>query len=176
VDETTLRPADLDLLAAIEAGFNSVGAEYEAIRLRSAVGETMKLATAVNQYLDVNAPWTAIKTDKNSAALTVFTALKAIDSLKVLFSPILPFTSEKLHVIFGYESPLFGEQYIEEIKDSLGTHNGLRYRPTTSPAVPLGMQWKPSELKPGQKLNQPGPLFKKLEESVVAEERTRLGK
>ena len=36
-------------------------------------------------------------------------------------------------------------------------------------------QWKPSNLKPGAKLNQPGPLFKKLEESVIEEERARLG-
>jgi methionyl-tRNA synthetase len=147
-----------------------VGAELEAVRLRSAIGEAMKLATAVNQYLDVNAPWTAIKTDRDSAALTVFTALKAIDSLKVLFSPVLPFTCEKLHGFFGYETPLFGEQYIEEIHDSLGTHTGLRYRGAD------GLKWQPSELKPGQMLNQPGPLFKKLEESVVEEERARLGK
>jgi methionyl-tRNA synthetase len=174
IDPASLRPADLDLLAGIEAGFNAVGAEYEAVRLRSAVGETMKLATAVNQYLDVNAPWTAIKTDRASAALTVFTALKAIDSLKVLFSPILPFTCERLHGFFGYESPLFGEQFIEEISDSLGTHNGLRYR--SKGESPTRPQWKPSELKPGQKLNQPAPLFKKLEESVIEEERSRLGK
>jgi methionyl-tRNA synthetase len=170
VDEKALRPVDLDLLAAIENGFNTVGAEYEAVRLRSAVAETMKLATAVNQYLDIQAPWSAIKTDKASAALTVFTALKAIDSLKVIFSPVLPFTSEKLHRFFGYETPLFGEQYIEEIRDSLGTHTGLRYRGVE------GVQWKPSQLKPGQKLNQPAPLFKKLEESVAEEERARLGK
>ena len=176
VDESALRPADLDLLAVIESGFQAVGAEYEAVRLRSAVAEAMKLATAVNQYLDVNAPWTAIKTDRDSAALTIFTALKAIDSLKLLFSPVLPFTSEKLHGFFGYDTPLFGEQYIEEIQDSLGTHTGLRYRPSTSPTAPLRMEWKPSELKPGQKLNQPSPLFKKLEESVVEEERARLGK
>ena len=170
VDESALRPADLELIAAIEDGFNSVGTEFEAVRLRSALGEAMKLATAVNVYLDVNAPWTAIKTDKDSAALTVFTALKAIDSLKVMFSPFLPFTSEKLHTFFGNENPLFGEQYIEEIKDTLGTHHGLKYRGVD------GVQWKPSELKPGQKLNQPGPLFKKLEESVIEEERARLGK
>ncbi len=173
LDEKTLRPADLDLLAVISNGFNTVGAELEAVGLRSALGETMKLATAVNQYLDVNAPWTAIKTDKDSAALTVFTALKAIDSLKILFSPFLPFTSEKLHGFFGYESPLFGEQYVEEVKDSLGTHNGLRYRVGHIDNLSY---WKPSELKPGQKLNQTGPLFKKLEESVIAEERARLGK
>ncbi len=170
VDEKALRPADLSLLAAIENGFNAVGAEYEAVRLRSAVAETMKLATAVNQYLDIHAPWSAVKTDKDSAALTVFTALKAIDSLKVLFAPVLPFTAEKLHAFLGYETPLFGEQYIEEIQDSLGAHNGLRYRPVD------GVKWKPSQLKPGQKLNQPSPLFKKLDESVVEEERARLGK
>jgi methionyl-tRNA synthetase len=179
IDESALRPADLDLIAAIENGFDAVGAELDAVRLRSALGEAMKLATKVNVYLDENAPWTAIKTDKDAAALTVYTALKAIDSLKVMFSPFLPFTSEKLHTFFGNEAPLFGEQYVEEIKDSLGTHNGLKYRPPVAQsggAAEVEAQWKPSELKPGQKLNQPGPLFKKLEESVVEEERARVGK
>jgi methionyl-tRNA synthetase len=56
------------------------------------LGEAMKLVTVVNQYLDVNAPWSAVKTDKDTAAKTVYTALKAIDSLKVMFAPFLPFT------------------------------------------------------------------------------------
>ena len=75
--KATLRPADLELLAVIENGFNTVGAELEAVRLRSALGEAMKLATAVNVYLDVNAPWTAMKTDKDGAAKTVYTALES---------------------------------------------------------------------------------------------------
>jgi methionyl-tRNA synthetase len=174
----TLRETDLNLLATIENGFATVGAEYEAVRLRSAIGEALKLATAVNQYLDVNAPWSAVKTDKVGAAKTIYTALKAIDSLKVLFAPVLPFTSQRLHEFFGYETPLFGEQYTETVKDSLGEHTVLRYRaPVLSGAAgAVEGQWKPSELKPGQKLNQPGPLFKKLEEKVVEEERARLGK
>ncbi|MFM8427310.1 MAG: methionine--tRNA ligase, partial [Chloroflexota bacterium] len=170
VDVTTLRPADLELLATIEAGFTSVGAELDAVRLRSALGETMKLATAVNQYLDVNAPWSAVKTDKDGAAKTIYTALKAIDSLKVMFAPFIPFTSERLHGFFGYETPLFGEQYTEEVTDAIGSHKVLRYKPVE------GLQWKPSDLKPGSKLNQPGPLFKKLEPTVIDEERGRLGK
>lgn len=169
VDTTTLRPADLDLLATIEAGFNTVGAELDAVRLRSALGETMKLATAVNQYLDVNAPWSAVKTDKDGAAKTIYTALKAIDSLKVMFAPFIPFTSERLHGFFGYETPLFGEQYTEEVTDAIGTHKVLRYKAVE------GLQWKPSDLKPGAKLNQPGPLFKKLEVDVIEAERGRLG-
>ncbi|GAB4402861.1 MAG: methionine--tRNA ligase [Anaerolineales bacterium] len=170
VDTSTLRPTDLELLTTIEAGFNAVGAELDAVRLRSALGETMKLATAVNQYLDVNAPWSAVKTDKDGAAKTIYTALKAIDSLKVMFAPFIPFTSERLHGFFGYETPLFGEQYTEEVNDAIGTHKVLRYKPVE------GIQWKPSNLKPGSKLNQPGPLFKKLEVDVIEAERGRLGK
>ena len=170
VDPASLRPVDLDLLATIEAGFNSIGAELDAVRLRSALSETMKLATAVNQYLDVQAPWSAVKTDKDAAAKTIYTALKAIDSLKVMFAPFIPFTSERLHGFFGYETPLFGEQYTETAKDSLGEHLVLRYKPVEN------IQWKPSELKPGAKLNQPGPLFKKLEPTVIEEERGLLGK
>ncbi len=172
VDLASLRPADLDLLATIDAGFETVGALYDGVKLRAALSETLKLATAVNQYLDTNAPWKQVKEDKDEAGKTVYTALKTIDSLKVLFAPVLPFTSEKLHATFGYETLLFGEQYVEEISDSLGTHTGLKYRPT----APLRVNWKPSKLKPGQKLNQPRPLFKKLDESVIEEERARLGK
>ena len=173
VDISTLRPADLELLATIEAGFESVGTLYDGVKLRAALGETLKLATAVNQYLDTNAPWKQVKEDKAEAGKTIYTALKAIDSLKVLFAPVLPFTSEKLHSFFSYESPLFGEQYVEELSDSLGTHTGLRYRAGRDN---ISSYWKPSELKPGQKLNQPSPLFKKLDESVIEEERARLGK
>jgi methionyl-tRNA synthetase len=174
VDVSALRPADLDLLATIENGFQSVGAELEAVRLRPAIGDAMKLATAVNVYLDVNAPWSAIKTDRDSAAKTIYTALRAIDSLKVLFAPFLPFTSERLHTFFGYETPLFGEQYIQDVDDSLGSHRVLRYRVGQDGV--RSEQWKPSDLQPGARLNPPGPLFKKLEPQVIEEERARLGK
>jgi methionyl-tRNA synthetase len=168
-----LRDADIELLKTIENGFNVVGAELDAVRLRSALSETMKLATVVNQYLDVNAPWSAVKTDKDGAAKTIYTALKAIDSLKVMFAPFIPFTSERLHGFFAYETPLFGEQYTEDVTDAIGTHKVLRYREVGRTGSPT--YWKPSDLKPGQKLNQPGPLFKKLEPTVIDEERGRLG-
>jgi methionyl-tRNA synthetase len=171
IDPATLRDADKALLATIEGGFQTVGELYNAVKLRDALRESLRLATEVNRYLDANAPWTAIKTDRDSAALTIYTALKAIDSLKLLFAPILPFTSEKLHSFFGYTTPLTGEQYTEVVADKLGMHTGLRYRPVTA-----ADRWQPSQLKPGQPLNQPGPLFKKLEEKVVEEERGRLGK
>ena len=168
-EQSSLRPADRNLLNAIHNGFDIVGKELDAVRLRSALGEAMKLATAVNVYLDVNAPWSAIKTDKDGAAKTIYTSLKAIDSLKVIFAPFLPFTSERLHGFFGYEDSLFGRQYTETVNDSLGQHTVLRYKGIER------VHWQLSELEPGRKLNQPGPLYRKLEESIVEEERARLG-
>jgi len=173
VEISALRELDHNLLDVIENGFNTVGSELEAVRLRSAIGEAMKLATAVNQYLDRTAPWSAVKTDRAEAAKTIYTALRAIDSLKVIFSPFLPFTSERLHRFFGYEAPLFGEQYTEDVTDSLGMHTVLCYR--EEPDGISSHQWRPSSLRPGGKLNQPAPLFKKLEASIIEDERARLG-
>jgi methionyl-tRNA synthetase len=174
VDVSALRDIDKQLLGSVENGFNNVGTELQAVRLRSALGEAMKLATAVNQYLDQTSPWSEVKKDKGEAAKTIYTALRAIDSLKMIFAPFLPFTSEKLHQYLGYDTPLFDEQYIQEVEDSLGVHNVLRYRDVRR--TDSQTHWKPSKLQPNQVLRQPSPLFKKLEESVIEEERARLGK
>ena len=165
-----LGEADKTLLAQVEKGFETVGAELRRCACVP-VAEAMRLAAEVNKYLDTSAPWFAIKTDKAAAGRAIFTALKAIDSLKVMFAPFLPFSSQRLHGFFGYAGSLFGEQTVQTVEDDLGAHNVLRY--TGQPDADF---WKPSALQPGQKLNQPAPLFKKLEESIVAEERARLGK
>ncbi|HBG74240.1 MAG: methionine--tRNA ligase [Chloroflexi bacterium GWB2_49_20] len=169
-DPGELRAVDTALLNAVEAGFESVGRELDAVHLRAALQETLRLSSEVNKYLDVCAPWFEIKTDKNLAAKSVFTSLKAIDALKIMFAPFLPFSSEKLHTYLGYSKPLFGEQYQEMVADSLGEHAVLKYRGVE------GLQWKPGDLRPGTLLRQPAALFKKLDEKLVDEERSRLGK
>jgi methionyl-tRNA synthetase len=165
-----LRPEDHQILESIEAGFQSVAEPLEAVHLRAALGEALRLAAEVNKYLDQAAPWFEIKSDKSAAAKTIYTALRAIDSLKVLFAPFIPFSSERLHHYLGYDAPLFGSQFTETVDDELGSHTVLRYQPAAAKR-----QWQPSQLPPGQALRQPAPLFKKLEPSVAAEERARLG-
>jgi methionyl-tRNA synthetase len=154
----------------VEKGFQTIGEQLEAVHLRAALQEAIKLAAEVNKYLDTTGPWFEIKTDKAAAATSIYTALRAIDSLKILLSPFLPFTSERLHNYLGYTEPLFGEQFVETREDALGEHKVLRYRPGKASG-----RWAPSELPPGQALQQPSPLFKKLEERIVEEERWRLG-
>jgi methionyl-tRNA synthetase len=171
-DPGELRPADKDIIAVVEAGFQTVGEHLEAIHLRAGLNEVLRLASEVNKYLDTAKPWFEIKVDKEATAKTIFTALQVINSLKVLFAPFIPFSSERLHTYLGYTEPLFGEQYVEQQNDKLGTHNTLRYRPPQP-----GGRWEPSVLQPGRHLEPPAPLFKKLVEPGLAEEeRARLGK
>ncbi|MBP1701746.1 MAG: metG, partial [Chloroflexi bacterium] len=165
-----LRLQDQEIIAAVEAGFQSVGEHLGAVRLRAALNEALRLAGEVNRYLDQAAPWFEIKTDKDAAAKSVYSALRAIDSLKVLFAPFIPFSSERLHTFLGYRVPLFGEQFVDTVTDELGDHQVLRYN-----SEPAGGRWEPSQLPPGQRLEQPAPLFKKLEPEVAAQERARMG-
>jgi methionyl-tRNA synthetase len=165
------RPADADILAVVTAGFESVGEQLASVHLRAALNECLRLASEVNKYLDQAAPWFEIKKDPLAAGRTIFTALQAIDSLKVLFAPFLPFSSERLHAYLGYTNPLFGEQFTEVCKDNLGEHQVLRYRKGQASG-----HWEPSQLQPGQPLQEPQPLFKKLDDSIVEQERARLGK
>ena len=164
-----LTELDQTLLAKVESGFDSIAKDYDAVRLRSALSATLTLAGYVNKYLDTTAPWLTIKTDRQAAARACYVALRAIDSLKILFAPVLPFTSEKLHMFFNHSDTLFGTQSTSTQKDRLGEHVILSYEPGSAKA-----EWKPSALKAGDKLNQPQPLFKKLDSSIIEEERARL--
>jgi methionyl-tRNA synthetase len=165
-----LRPQDQELLAKIEAGFQTVGELLDGVKLRAALEATLGLATEANRYLDAQGPWFKIKQDKAEAAKTVYTALRAIDSLKILFAPFLPFTAERLHGTLGYEGRLFGTQRVETYEDDLGRHAALVYDSEGATG-----RWASSALPAGQVLRQPSPLFKKLEEAVVEEEKARLG-
>jgi len=166
-----LTAVDQELIATIEGGFRTVSDELEAVHLRAALGEVMRLSSEVNRYLDQTAPWKQVKIDKKEAARSIYTALRAIDSLKIMFAPFIPFSSEMLHTYLGYQLPLFGKQSVQTQTDELGEHRALLYDPEGA----IG-EWKPSLLQPGQALKPPSPLFKKLDEEIVEEERAKLGK
>ncbi|MFN2282208.1 MAG: methionine--tRNA ligase [Anaerolineales bacterium] len=169
-DPGDLRPEDEAILKEIESGFGTVAELYDSVKFRAALTEAMRLAGEVNKYLDEKAPWFEIKEDKASAGKSIYTAIKAIDSLKVLLAPVLPFTCQELHQTLGYEEPLFGEQYTEQVTDNLGTHTVLRYR-----AGDRHFDWQPSEIQPGRAFQKPNPLFKKLDPEVADQELERMG-
>jgi methionyl-tRNA synthetase len=93
----------------------------------------MTYAQEVNRYLNQEEPWKTRTTDKPAAARSLYTALCAIDTLKLAFYPFLPFTSQQLHEMLGHT-------------DEIGSQG-----------------WTASRLVPGTVLQEPKPLFKKLD-------------
>ena len=115
-------------------------------RFRMGITQAMALAQEANRYLDSKSPWLTLKTDRESTATALWVVLSVIDCLKVVLAPFLPFSSQRLHQMLGFE----GE---------LGTWD---WEGTTD------------RMPPGQHLPLPEPLYKKLDESVVEEETQRL--
>jgi methionyl-tRNA synthetase len=142
-------PGELDehsqgLLHEAEVTLASVDKLLYRCEFKGAVKEAMSLAQEANRYLDEQAPWKTIKTERETSAKSVYTVLSVLAALKTVLYPFLPFSSEKLHSFLGFDGR------VEE----------------------LG--WKVQFLPPGQKLRQPQPLFVKLDEDIVAKESSRL--
>ena len=163
--------ADEALLAEVENGFESVGSLIEAARFKNALQGAMHLASLGNQYVAEQAPWALLGTDRERAGTVLYVALRVIDSLKVLLTPFLPFSSQRLHAMLGYDGVLAGPLEFRAVEEE----NGKEHMVLTGDYEGWTGRWKPSELPPGQALRQPTPLFTKLDaEQVVAEELARM--
>jgi len=143
-------PGELDeqsqsLLSKAELTLGDVDKSLYRCSFREAIRQAMSLAQEANRYLDNQAPWKTIKTEPERSAKSVYTVLSVLSVLKTVFYPFLPFSSEKLHTFLGFKG---------SVRD---------------------VGWKLQSLAPGQKLRQPQPLFVKLDDSIVAQETSRLG-
>jgi methionyl-tRNA synthetase len=166
-----LSDADAALLAEIERGFETVGSLVEAARLKQGLQEAMRLAALGNQYVAEQAPWEALKTDRARAGTVLFVALRAVDSLKTLLTPYLPFSSQRLHELLGYDGRIAGPLVFETVVEEGGREHVV----LTGDYDSWVGGWEPSSLASGQQLREPQPLFAKLDaERVVAEELERM--
>ncbi len=166
-----LTVADSALIAQVEGGFASIGELLEGARFKAAISEAMRLAGLVNIYLSEQEPWKVIKVDRERAATIWYTTLRCVDSLKIFFTPFLPFSSQCLHEYLGYAGYIAGPLEFKEYTES----NGSSHRVLTGDYTAWVGRWEIGELPVGQALCQPKPLFKKLDEKVVEEELARLG-
>ncbi len=157
-----LTPEDEEVIAAVEAGFAIVGELIGAARFRAAITEAMRLADRVNQYASDQAPWATIKTDRERAATVLYVLLRAVDNLKIIFTPFLPFSSQALHELLGYEGWIAGPLEFRTVEE-----DGASHRVLTGDYASWVGRWAPSELQPGQTLAEPKPLFRKLDPEQV---------
>lgn len=171
-------PGDLDdadqaLLSQIEQGFARVGELYERVRLRDALREALALVREVNGYLERKSPWKVFKSDPAAAGTTIFVAMRAIDSLKLMLAPVLPHSSQQIHDFFSYEGALFGTLQRRTVDEDGRPHDVVEYQTLAAERDGID-RWRPSELAPGTPFAQPEPLYKLFDESVVEQEKANL--
>jgi methionyl-tRNA synthetase len=165
-----LTDADRTLLAAVESGFETVGASIDAARFKAALAEAMRLAGLVNAYVNDQAPWKTMESDRERTATVLYVALRAVDSLKTLFTPFLPFTSQRVHELLGHGGFVAGPL---EFRDE-GEDDGSVHAVLTGDYGSWVGRWEPSALEPGQKLLEPVPLYRKLDPALAEEELRRM--
>jgi len=113
-------------------------------QFRAAIREIMALAQKANQYLDESAPWKKIKEDREATANILNVVIEVICCLKTVLYPFIPFSSQKLHELLGFD-------------DNLQDQGWAINRPLV-----------------GQKLLEPEPLFAKFDDDVIKEETENL--
>jgi methionyl-tRNA synthetase len=162
-----LTAEDEAVLREVEAGFETVGGLVEEARFKAAITEAMRLAGVVNGYVSDQAPWALMKTDRARAGTVLNVSLRAVDNLKVILTPFLPFTSQMLHELLGYDGHIAGPLEFREVVEE----GDIRHRVLTGDYASWVGSWGPTQLPAGQALREPRPLFRKLDlETVLGDE------
>jgi len=165
----TLTDADRTLLAATEAGFDSVGTLIGSHRQRAGVAEAMRVVGEVNKYLTEQEPWKIKNSDPDRMATVLHVAAQAVSDCRTQLSPYLPQSSQAVHEAFGGTGTVSPMPRLEEVTD---LDDGRPYpiltgdyrRGETLPA------WGRVPIVPGTPVAAPTPVFTKLDVAAVVEE------
>jgi methionyl-tRNA synthetase len=158
-----LTPGDQALISEVEDALGHVALQLGQARFQLALKYALTVSARVNVYLGTEQPWHTIKTDRERAGTVLYVALRCVDNLKTMFTPFLPFSSQKLHRMLGYDDVIAEQPEVREVVENGASHAVLTGDYSSED------RWKPSQLPPGRKLPVPEALFKRLDD-VVEEE------
>ena len=137
---------DNSLIKKFEKSPRKTGKYLESFQMRQAVKEMMDLARFANKYFNDKKPWETIRQNKSECATTIYLALETVNTLAILFEPVIPFTAKKIRAVLNQAD---GHKCLW--KDA-GTFS----------------------LQPGSILSTPEILFKKIEDDIIDKELMKL--
>jgi methionyl-tRNA synthetase len=166
-----LTSLDEELLAAVSAGFGTVGNLIEQHRQKQALGEAMRIVGEVNKYLSDQAPW-QLKGDgqRPRLATVLHVTAQAVSDANLLLAPFLPFSANAVSLALGGDGAVAPLPRIDEVTDLDG---GPGY-PIITGDYDLAPAWRPQPVTVGAVVGQPSHVFAKLDPSLVDEELQRL--
>jgi methionyl-tRNA synthetase len=101
--KSDLQKIDLDMLSLLEEYPKKIGTLIDSYKIKDAVFEMMNLARAANKYFNDSQPWLTVKSSKELCANTINISLQTIFTLGEIFSPVIPFSSEKIFKMLNSE-------------------------------------------------------------------------
>src|SRR6185437_14874002 len=131
------------LLLEVTNGLGYVAQQLEEARFQNALKHAMTMASKVNVYLGTEQPWHTIKTDRARAGTVLYVALRCVDNLKTMFTPFLPFSSQRLHAMLGYDDVLAPQPEVREFAEDATAHRVI------TGDYEARDRWRPSELQAG---------------------------
>ena len=140
-------PLEARLRADVGEKLAELTAQLEALEMRKSAQALRQLWVLGNQYLTEAAPWTAVKTDRDRAAVSVRMGLNLVALFARVSRPFIPFTCEVVAIAVG-EGPEAS---------------------WPDPAAALDL------LPPGREVKAPEVLFRKIEAEQVEAWRARFG-
>lgn len=69
--------------------------------------------TPTNQYLESNAPWKLVKTDKEAAKKVLFNAVQSLRIAAILLKPFIPRSAEAIYTSFNFPKPWADVSYAD---------------------------------------------------------------
>jgi methionyl-tRNA synthetase len=69
--------------------------------------------TPTNQYLETNAPWKLVKTDKEAAKRVLFNAMQSLRVAAILLKPFMPKAAETIYTSFNFAVPWSQVKYAD---------------------------------------------------------------
>jgi methionyl-tRNA synthetase len=142
-------PLEAKLFAEVSARLEELTAQFEAIEVRKSAQALRALWVLGNEYLQEAAPWTAIRTDPERAAVIVRTAINLVAFYSRISAPVIPFAAEAMALAVG-------EAY-----------------PPTWPSADAAAEL--SRVPAGRSISVPPILFSKIEDADVATWSERFG-
>jgi len=131
---------DSAIMQEIEKSYANVGRYMKEYEFKGAVDAIMTLAAFGNTYIQTNAPWKLVKTDRAAAVQVIKNCIQIVKALALLIEPVMPEKAQDCWRQLGYA-------------DQVGSH------PLSEVTYPV----------PDTAIAAPTPLFLKMDDEQIAE-------
>ena len=137
---------DIKLDEQINRTHKDISEYLETCQFKNAMKSLLALSQFGNKYFDDAAPWVLVKKDKTACGHKLNRCLKLVKSLNILMTPFIPFSAQRLWKMIGYDISTTDMRW-----DNVGT-----------------------EVSAGQTLEEPTPLFKKVDTSEFEDDKEEI--